>query len=111
MYKLNCYISTAMWRSLKGSKGGEFWLNLVGYTFNELKKHLEKQFVNGMTWDNYGKWHIDHKIPISVFNFTKPEDNDFKRCWALKNLQPLWAKENQLKGAKITEHFQPSLLL
>jgi len=63
-----------------------------------------------MTWDNYGKWHIDHIVPIKVHNFSKVEDEDFKRCWALKNLQPLWGYENISKGAKIESHFQPMLV-
>jgi len=57
-------------------------------------KNILKTFEPWMSWKNYGKdgWEIDHKIPISVFNFTKPEHRDFKRCWALKNLQPLKSK-------------------
>ena len=63
-----------------------------------------------MTWDNYGKvWHIDHKIPLAVFNYTRPEDIDFKLCWSLKNIAPLGAIENMKKGAKIEKPFQPSL--
>ena len=58
-----------------------------------------------------GEWHIDHIIPKSVFNFTKPEHEDFKRCWALKNLQPLWAEENISKFNKLDKHFQPTLAL
>lgn len=66
-----------------------------------------------MTWEKYleGKIHIDHKTPKTVFNFTQPEHEDFKRCWALSNLQPMWANENWSKGTKLTKHFQPSLLL
>jgi len=63
-----------------------------------------------MTWDNYGKWHIDHVIPTSVFNFEKPEDDDFKRCWSLQNLQPLWALDNIKKGNKLEKPFQPKLI-
>lgn len=48
----------------------------------------------------YG-WHIDHKLPVASFNFDSPEHLDFKKCWALENLQPLWAKENISKGAKV----------
>lgn len=58
-----------------------------------------------------GKIHIDHKIPLSAHNFTKPEHSDFKKAWALKNLQPMWAIDNMKKGAKLKKHFQPSLLL
>jgi len=110
-FRLNRNISRAISGSLRENKNGRHWENVVNYTIKDLKKHLEKQFVNGMTWKNYGEWHIDHKIPMSVFNFTKPEHEDFKKCWALDNLQPMWAKDNFAKHTKITKHFQPSLLL
>ena len=111
-FKLTHNIRNAIGRSLKGSKNGSHWELIVGYTLKQLKKHLEKQFIEGMTWKTYGinGWVIDHKIPISVFNFKTPEHSDFKRCWALKNLQPMWAKENMKKHAKLYKHFQPSLL-
>ena len=72
-------------------------------------KHLEKQFVDGMSWDNYGKWHIDHLVPRIMFQFTDNTDLDFQRCWALSNLQPLWKTDNLHKSAKIIKPFQPSL--
>jgi hypothetical protein len=99
-HKLNRSIRTKMVRTLhNGSKNRQKWELLVGYTVQDLKKHLEKQFKNGMTWDNYGKWHIDHIKPISKFKYNNPVDIDFKECWSLSNLQPLWAKENISKGA------------
>lgn len=110
-YKLNINISRVINASLHGNKAGRHWELLVGYTLENLRKYLEKQFTEGMTWDNYGSWHLDHKIPISVFNFTKSEHRDFKRCWALKNLQPLWEKDNLEKRDKLTKPFQPSLLM
>lgn len=112
-YKLNKNVRCLIWQSLKGNKNGRHWESLAGYTLSALKKHLEKLFTEGMTWENYSRngWTIDHKIPISAFNFTKPEHRDFKRCWALKNLQPMWAKENSSKHNKLTKHFQPSLLI
>ena len=66
-----------------------------------------------MTWENRGKggWEIDHKIPITAFNFERPEDLDFKWCWVLKNLQPLKGKENTRKSNRIEGFFQPSLVL
>lgn len=95
--------------SLNGNKRGNSWEKLVGYTVDDLKKHLEKQFIDGMSWENRNLWQIDHKTPVSVFNFSNPKDTDFQRCWALKNLQPLWAKDNQSKHAKLKKHFQPTL--
>ena len=110
--KLNSSMRKRIAFSLRNhSKARQHWELLVGYTVDQLREHLEKQFKDGMTWGNIGKWHIDHKIPLSVFNFNAPEDIDFKKAWALKNLQPLWAKENISKGARITNPFQPSLAL
>ena len=113
MFRLNDNITSAIGQSLKGNKNGRHWENLTGYTLDVLKRHLEKQFIDNMSWENYGfnGWVIDHKTPISVFNFTKPEHKDFKRCWALSNLQPMWFVDNCSKGAKINQHFQPSLLM
>jgi hypothetical protein len=108
---LNHRFSSALYIALRGNKSGRRWESLVGYTLDELKVHLEKHFKLGMTWDNIGEWHIDHITPVSVFNFETPEDIDFKRCWALKNLQPLWASENLRKYNKIDKPFQPALLL
>jgi len=111
--KLGITVSNNIRYSLKNnSKAGCHWEALVGYTIDELKKHLEKQFTGEMNWGNHGSyWHIDHKIPVAVFNFKTPDDMDFKKCWALKNLQPLEAIENIKKGAMIDRTFQPSLLL
>ena len=59
------------------------------YTIDELIKHLEDKFTDGMTWENYGKWHIDHIIPDCSFEYTSIQDEEFQKCWSLKNLQPL----------------------
>jgi len=111
--RLSFCVSGAVRRSLKGkTKDGIHWEPLVGYSIAELRRHLERRFKDGMTWENYGSaWHLDHIIPVAVFNFETPEDIDFKRCWALKNLQPLWASDNMSKGAKIDRPFQPSLAM
>lgn len=110
--RLNSSMRTMIGSSLRERKADRSWEGLVGYTVKQLEKHLKKKFTDGMTWELFlkGKIHIDHKIPISVFNFEKSGDNDFKRCWALKNLQPLWAIDNLIKHAKLDKHFQPSLI-
>ena len=87
-YRLNKSISRGIRLSLKGSKNGHHWEDCVGYTLEQFMKHIKRQFQKGMNWENYGAWHIDHKVPISAFNFTEIEHIDFKRCWALSNLQP-----------------------
>lgn len=107
--KLHQRISVGVCRSLKGRKLGQKWESLVGYTCSQLMAHLEKQFKNGMSWDNIGKWNVDHKIPVSVFNFNSYNDIDFKCCWALSNLQPMWALDNLKKSNKLIKPHQPSL--
>lgn len=62
--------------------------------------HLEEQFQPGMSWDNYGQWHIDHIIPQSVLPFENYQDKNFILCWSKKNLQPLWAADNIRKSNK-----------
>jgi len=110
-FKINKNIRTAIRNSLKGNKDGKHWEDIVGYTLIDLKRHLEKQFTEGMTWKNHERygWHIDHKVPVNAFNFTKPEHEDFKKCWALSNLQPMWSEDNMSKSNKLIKHFQPSL--
>jgi len=111
-YKLSSNIGKAIKKSIRKDQRGNHWEDLVGYSLDSLKSHLEKKFLPGMTWKNYGEgWQIDHLIPISVFNFEVPEDIDFRRCWALKNLRPLWAHDNLSKGVRIEKPFQPSLTL
>ncbi len=71
----------------------------LGCTIPELKIYLEKQFKEGMVWENRGKWHIDHIIPLSSFDLTKREQ--FLIACNYKNLQPLWAKENMSKRNRV----------
>ena len=70
---------------------------IVGCSPQFLKEHLEKQFIDGMTWENRSEWHIDHKIPLSSAN---TEEELYKLCH-YTNLQPLWAEENLKKSNKI----------
>jgi hypothetical protein len=79
----------------KNSKFNEY----IGCNLNELKNHLETQFQEGMNWQNQGKWHIDHVIPLSSAN---TEEELYKLCH-YTNLQPLWAVENIRKGNKNPE--------
>jgi hypothetical protein len=76
-------------------------LDLIGCSLEYLKKHLENQFQDGMSWENYGKfgWHIDHIKPCSSFDLTDP--NQQKECFNYKNLQPLWWYDNLAKSNKI----------
>ncbi len=97
--KLRERISGRLRRVLKGDRHSINYRNgLISFTEKQLKVHLEKGFKDGMAWDNYGTiWHIDHKIPLAAFNLRS--EIDIKRCWALDNLQPLFAIENLRKGS------------
>lgn len=64
---------------------------------DQLKTHLEKQFLPGMAWENYGKWHIDHIRPRRLFDRT---EEGVKASWCLSNLRPLWAADNIRKSDK-----------
>ena len=76
---------------------------MLDYSVDDLKLHLESLFQPGMSWDNYGEWHIDHIVPDSWFEYNSYQDSSFKECWALANLQPLWAKDNLKKSNKYME--------
>lgn len=112
-FNLNSRMSRAIRSSLKNSKDGRSWESLVNYTLKDLIKYLQKTIPEGYSWRDFleGKLQIDHKIPISVFNFTKPEHIDFQRCWTLKNLQLLPAEENLKKSDKLLEPLQLTFLI
>ena len=98
--RLRRRFSNQVWWALKGKKSFRKWELLVGYSVSDLRFHLERQFTGGMTWDNYGQWHIDHVVPVSSFQFTSAEEPAFRACFSLSNLRPLWAVDNLSKGAK-----------
>ncbi len=100
--RLSDAISCGIRDALKGNKNRKHWEDLVGYIANQLRQHLEQKFTDGMTWENYGKWHVDHIIPQSSFVYNSPNDVEFKMCWRLENLQPLWAKDNKTKSNKLS---------
>lgn len=79
-------------------------LFLTGATLAELRRHLEKQFEAGMSWGNYGEWHIDHIVPCSHFDLTDPRQQAI--CFNYLNLRPCWAAENIRKGGRITKPSQ-----
>lgn len=83
-------------------------LDLLGCSIEHLKRHLESQFKEGMTWENYGGkdgWQIDHIVPRSYFNLL--DETQLRICFNYKNLQPLWRYENSgIKNAKIPDNVE-----
>jgi len=97
--------------ALKGKHKSDTTLVLIGCTIIDFRTHIEKQFKENMSWDNYGKgdgkWNVDHIIPCSIFEF---EDfSEQKQCFHFTNLRPLWErgkngnfeKHNKTNGLKL----------
>ncbi|MDP3987198.1 MAG: hypothetical protein Q8P81_03175 [Nanoarchaeota archaeon] len=111
LYKLRNIHSALILRNLKrqnSSKRGSSILQHLSYDMQELKEYLENQFEHWMNWNNWGKynpnkktWQIDHIIPQSKLPYDSMEHENFKKCWALENLRPLEAMENNMKGNRI----------
>jgi hypothetical protein len=88
-------------KALKGIIKSKRTMDLLGVPHLDfLKAWLQSQFKEGMTWENRHLWHIDHIIPCSSFDLTKPEEQ--AKCFHYTNLQPLWASENLSKGNRIS---------
>ena len=86
---LNKYIDGIKLKKSKTEK-------LIGCSYHELVLHLESLFKDGMTWENYGDWEVDHIRPCSSFDLT--DENQQKTCFNWRNLNPLWKKENRSKN-------------
>tara|TARA_R110000764_G_C10840227_1_gene364007 strand:- start:58 stop:672 length:615 start_codon:yes stop_codon:yes gene_type:complete len=91
-----------IWRAVRnvGGEKSQKSMELTGCDKEALMAHLESQFAEGMSWDNYGLhgWHIDHIRPCASFDLTLDEEQ--RKCFHYTNLQPLWAKDNLSKGDK-----------
>jgi len=116
LFKLRTRVSVIVSSVLSkngSSKNNKSILEYLPYSIEELKNHLEFQFENWMTWDNYGKykkeewddedsstwtWQIDHIIPQSNLVYTSMDDENFKKCWSLENLRPYSSKQNLIKS-------------
>lgn len=90
---LRCAVKTAFYR-IKENKPTKS-AKILGCTWEEAKLHIESLWQEGMNWDNYGQWHIDHKRPVSSF-----KKNELHLMNHISNLQPLWASDNFAKGDK-----------
>lgn len=85
-----------MMHAMKGDLKSDRTFNLIGCSVGKLREYIENQFRDGMTWENFGEWQVDHIKPCASFNLTIPEQQ--RKCFNYKNLQPLWANENRFKS-------------
>ena len=98
-FRISDCLRHRIWKSLKGINKSKSTEKLLGCSIEFLKSYLEIKFTSGMSFSNYGKWHIDHIKPCSSFDLSKPEEQH--KCFNYTNLQPLWAKDNLEKSSKI----------
>jgi len=101
IHKLKVYVRNRIrfYLSKKSFTKKNRTFQIVGCSPRELKEYIEQNFINGMSWENQGKWHIDHIIPLAS---AKTEEELYKLCH-FTNLQPMWASENIKKSSKITQ--------
>ena len=81
---------------LRGTQKSQKTCEILGCSPEELKAHLETTFTEGMSWDNYGEWHIDHIVPCAAFN--QDDEQERMACWNWRNLRALWGEENLKKS-------------
>ena len=98
-YRLKKLLRGRLRDALKGKIKSASTMKLLGCSIPYVMHHLEKQFLPGMTWENQGKWHVDHMMPCASFDLMDPEQQ--RRCFHYTNLQPLWGKENMSKSDKV----------
>ena len=100
-YKIKVNLRRKIRRALHGETKSDHAMELIGCSMEYFIKYFEGQFRDGMDWSNYGYygWHIDHIIPCSYFDLSKPEQQ--KICFHYTNLQPLWGTENMSKSNKL----------
>lgn len=87
-----------IWDAMKLNYKSKETMALLGCNIDFLRLYLQSKFQPGMSFSNYGKWHIDHITPCVRFDLSK--ESEQKICFHYTNLQPLWAEDNESKGAK-----------
>ena len=99
LFKLKCNLRSRTYLAFKskGYKKESKTAKTLGASYKIVSKHLERQFTDGMNWENYGDWHVDHIIPLAS---AKTKAELIKLCH-FRNLQPLWAADNLSKGCRI----------
>ncbi len=103
-FRIKGTLSNRVRNALRGTNKSVDTLSLIGCDINFLMYRIQIKFKKGMNWDNRTKWHIDHIIPSSKFNLTKPREQ--RKCFHYTNLQPLWAKDNISKGNNLPKKYK-----
>lgn len=96
-YKLRHNLRSRLRKALNGRSRDKTIIELLGCEVEQFKKYIESMFKPGMSWDNYGQWHLDHIRPLANFDLTKTSELEIACNY--KNIQPMWAIDNLVKGS------------
>jgi len=99
IFKIKRNLRRRINHALHGNNKSKRTFELLGCSPEEFKSYLESLFLEGMSWNNYGEWHIDHIIPCFSFNLIIPEEQE--KCFHYLNQQPLWKLDNLKKSKKL----------
>lgn len=103
-YKMSSILRRRLNHALHHAKHGKalkhsHTLDILGCSMDFFMQYIEQQFQPGMTWQNHGQWHIDHRVPCATFDLIDPAQQ--KTCFHFSNMQPLWAEDNLKKGCRL----------
>jgi len=109
-FSIMCRLRRRVNQAIKrqGATKSKATMKLLGCTLAFFRSYIEKQFVDGMTWENRDKWHIDHRVPCAAFNMLDPLEQRY--CFWYKNHQPMWANDNLCKKDKYKQEDKERLI-
>ena len=100
--RLRKTVMNRIWSAMKRQRVNDVGsFSMVGCSVEFLRRYIEAKFEAGMTWDNYGEWHVDHIRPCASFDLSDKEQ--VIQCFNWRNLQPMWASENSSKGSNYAQ--------
>ena len=100
-YKIKNFCRVRLYKALKaqGIRKDCKTVDWLGCSPADLRQFIESKFLEGMSWDNFGEWEVDHIRPCASFDLTDPEQK--RECFHFTNLQPLWRTDNRKKSCKV----------
>ena len=99
LFKISCGLRNRIGTAIKGNWKSGSAVRDLGCSIEDFKKYIEPKFQLGMSWSNYGKWHLDHIIPLSSFDLKNKEQ--FLKACHYTNYQPLWKLDNLQKSNRL----------
>ena len=94
-FRIKCILRSRVRKVCKNIVKRGSGVSDLGCSVPEFRKYIESQFSEGMTWQNYGEWHLDHIVPLSKFNLQ--DRQQFLIACNYSNMQPMWSNDNLKK--------------